>query len=329
MAQCGRKLIWLLPAALLAYCAYQLIYAFHWAALLTVLRHADVRLFCLAGGATVIAYWLVRTARFALLLPRHAIPFGDLYLFTALALSLSLLTPAQSGEIAKMELLQRAGYVERLPGYGAWVAERTLDALVLIALALASVPWTLRAGAHLAWELAGALLIVLLLVGALLMGRRFPAGKAGALLRQIAGAFHDGRRLALAIALTLLAWGCVALGWQVSLASIGITLHPLGTLALMSGVTLLQIASLIPGGIGIAEVSIAQLLGHMDVAAASAEAGALLLRGYGVLIIALGAGHLGWWRLRQSIKHFHRTEESERTDRLDPAPEKETCDARQ
>jgi hypothetical protein len=65
--------------------------------------------------------------------------------------------------------------------------------------------------------------------------------------------------------------------------------------------TIVNILSLIPGAVGISEVSISELLIRSGIDIPQAQSAALAVRGYGVLAIVLGAAHLPmrqWFRLR-------------------------------
>ena len=101
-------------------------------------------------------------------------------------------------------------------------------------------------------------------------------------------------------AITCVSWASVAFSWQVFLYSGGIHVSFAQAVALMSIVALISILSLIPGGIGVSEVGTSQMLIHFGFAAAVAQAGSLVLRCYSLVAIALGAGHLGLWKLVRS-----------------------------
>jgi hypothetical protein len=77
--------------------------------------------------------------------------------------------------------------------------------------------------------------------------------------------------------------------------------------ALMSDVSLVSVLSPVPGGLGILEVSSAQIPTGFGFAAPAAQAGAPVIRSYSLVDIALDLGHLGEWQLvrvwrRQRVK---------------------------
>lgn len=63
------------------------------------------------------------------------IPFIDPYLCSFVILSLPIFTPIQSREMFKVELLNKYGSVERLPGYGFLVVEPIADLALVCLLA--------------------------------------------------------------------------------------------------------------------------------------------------------------------------------------------------
>jgi uncharacterized membrane protein YbhN (UPF0104 family) len=122
-------------------------------------------------------------------------------------------------------------------------------------------------------------------------------GRPQQLLEHMRQCMGDVPTLVLVVAITCLSWASVAFSWQVFLYSGGIHLGFAKTVALMSIMALISILSLIPGGLGIFEAGTSQMLIHFGVAVAAAQAGSLVLRSYSLLAIALGAGHLGLWKL--------------------------------
>ena len=79
--------------------------------------------------------------------------------------------------------------------------------------------------------------------------------------------------------------------------------HALGHPALMLAVTVVTLAailSFIPGGLGVSEAGSAQILMKFGQSAATAQAGAILIRSYGMLVVLLGLAHLGVWLVMRS-----------------------------
>lgn len=290
---------WIFAAVLLAASVAYIAATFQWRKALAILAHVQVAWFFLGGGAAVLAYWALRALRWQLLLRGMGTraPFADLYLASSIALSLSVVTPLQSGEAFKVELLRRQGHVQRLPGYSAFVIERVADLYVVAALGALSLVGASRFSlAVAAVALAGAPVAAFLVLHRVRL-----AGRVGAFVGHLQEGVSSARALFALLLVTAAGWLAIALGWNAALRSIAVALDARQTLGLLSFVTLATLASLIPGGLGIAEAGIAELLRRFGADDALAQAGALVLRGFSPLVVALGLAHLLAMRLRSAV----------------------------
>jgi len=84
----------------------------------------------------------------------------------------------------------------------------------------------------------------------------------------------------------------IASAWQISLSSVGIMLPATSTMMLVAVVTVAGILSFIPGGLGVADVMSIEVLMALGVSSSSAQAAALALRAYGLVVILFGLFHL-------------------------------------
>lgn len=273
---------------------------FRWGELWLTLK--DVNLICLmvGGGGSIIAYWMLRTLRWHVLLRRTDthVPLLDLYMCTAVSLSFALFTPLQSGEVLKIELLRRYGMIRRSPGYGSFLVERALDLAALLTMACVSLLTTINilpTHTHV-WCVIGGLVVVCA-VALIVLQKLHLTGWPLHLMEHMRRCVGDVATLLLVIVITCVSWASVVTSWQVFLYSGGISVGFVHAVAMVSLVALISILSLIPGGLGISEVGTSQLLVHFGVAAATAQAGSLVLRSYSLVAIALGVGHLGFWKL--------------------------------
>lgn len=281
---------------------------FQWRELGQVLK--DVNLTCLVvgGGASIVVYWMIRTLRWHILLRRTDthVPLLDLYMGTAVSLSLALFTPLRSGEMLKIELLKKYGMIQRSPGYGSFLVERALDLATLMTVACVSLLTSLNIlpNRSLAFYILGGLVLTCF-VGLVVLTKLRLKGRPQLLLENMRQCTGDVPTLVLVAAITCVSWVAVAFIWHVFLYSGGIHLGFAKTLALMSIVGLISVLSLIPGGLGISEAGTSQLLIHFGFAVATAQAGSLILRSNSLLAIALGAGHLGLWKWVRSRRRQH------------------------
>jgi len=295
-----------LSALLLAASGWYIARTFQWGAIGRLLVQVNLLLLLVGGGGSLVLYWLVRALRWQLLLRRtgEKIPFLDVYLCTAVAVSFALFTPLQSGEVLKVELLKKYGMVGRFAGYGTFVVERALDLVVLLSIGCVSLLTTVGVLPERRYVYLILALILLSALGGLLLALklRLP-GKAGELLGRIQDCVRDPRTLLGAFAITCASWLSVAFSCQVFLYSVGVDLGFLRSMALMALVALISILSLIPGGLGISEATSTQILIQYGLTAPAAQAGSLVLRSYSMLAIGLGAAHLGVWQVARLYRH--------------------------
>lgn len=294
------RVAWILAALVLAASVAYIVATFQWGDALAILARADAAWFLGGGSAAILAYWTLRALRWRLLLRGMGAeaPFADLYLSSSVALSLSVLTPLQSGEALKVELLQRQGHVRRMPGYSAFAIERVADLYVVAAIGAVSIAGSDASSLALATAVAVALPVAAFA----LLHRVRLEGRAGELVGHLQEGVAHARTLAALLLLTAAGWLAVAFGWQASLRSIAIALDLRQALALLSIITLATIASFIPGGLGIAEAGTAAMLRRFGMDDALAQAGALALRGFSLLVIALGLAHLVVLRRRAASR---------------------------
>jgi uncharacterized membrane protein YbhN (UPF0104 family) len=283
--------LWLSGALFVASLAW-LLARFSWTELAAVFASADLGLFFFASTAPTLALWGLRALRWRWLL-RHLgvqVPIIPLYLITGTALGLSNFTPAQSGEALKIEWLRRVASLPRANGYGSFLIERLLDLYVLgllgIAGALAGVAFWSPA---ITWVLLGLLVTGTVMAGAALLKLRLP-GRAGAALEAARALLAGPRDLLTLFLLTLGGWALIVLTWWLALKSVSLDITYHEAAALVSGLTVLNVLSLIPGGLGLGDAALAELLVGMGYPAASAQAGALAVRA--TALVGLGLSGL-------------------------------------
>ena len=287
-------------AVVFAASAWYIWRSFQWRDLGHVLK--EVNLLCLiaGGGLSIVIFWMLRTLRWHILLLRTGahVPLLDLYLCTAVSLSFTLFTPLQSGEIIKIELLKRHGLIQRSPGYGSFLVERALDLGALLAMACVSLMTAINILPNRAYIYCiGGGLVLACATGLVVLLKLELNGWPQQLKEHMRQCVGDVPTLVLVTAITGISWASVAISWQVFLYSGGLSLGFAKAVALMSTVSLVSILSLIPGGIGISEVGVSQILMRLGFAAVAAQAGSLVLRSVSLVAIVLGVCHLWLWKL--------------------------------
>ena len=272
--------------------------SFRWTDIIPILEQASL-IYLIGGGAiSIIIYWLLRTMRLFILLKNLGVQvrFTDLYLCSAVSLGFSIITPFQSGEALKVEMLKKYGIINRMSGYSSLAVERLIDLFVVITLATISILGIFDIGINksIAIYLWFALMI-LLISGALAIKKIKNVGRIGDYIRCMGLCISNFRMLFVVVILTVCSWIVVAIGWQVCLYSISVNIGLQKSMALMSTVSIINVLSFIPSALGVSEASIAEVLMRFGLCPASAQAGALVLRFYGILALFLSAIHLIVW----------------------------------
>ena len=249
--------------------------------------------------STHFAFILVRACRWRSALQdvnSHG-TFFDFYWITAVVVSLSILTPGQLGEGLKIEMMKRRGLVGRLPGLGAFALERGLDLLVVVGMGATGLVFSGLAKRYRGLGTGAVILIILGLVSLYILLHFNPKGRRSHWLARMRAGSGSPATWAVVGILTVCSWAVVGVSWQIALLAVGIHLSLPQVLSLLSLVTLGTILSFIPGGLGVSEVLTSAVLTNMGIASVTAQAGALILRAYAVIIVLFGLTHLMGWLL--------------------------------
>lgn len=295
----------LVAAVLLLLSAAYLHSEFAWSEAFSVLKNANWVLFFLGTGVLFTLNVLARTLRWISLIrsPRQHIEGKALYLTTAVFVSLSMLTPGQLGEILKLKSYQRLTHQSVPQLLGTFVVERVLDLIVVCGMAafglLIIIPSDRFPGL-----LESAALCLVVLIGGLIIARKIHLpGRVGELLQDFRNAHSGGSGMFRAVILTLLAWLLVAISWKLTLYSIDVHIRLDDAIALTGLTTLSVVLSFIPGGLGVSEVVITELLKGMGSDVTGAQAGALIIRLMGMWWIVFGLSHsIFIWRSQTGAK---------------------------
>lgn len=292
-----------LATALLVASLVQVLTQFDWQSILVALRQAEWIWLLGPGVLSILAYWWLRALRWGYLLRQVdiAVPLGELYWCTALSLSLATLTPMQSGEILKIEMLKRRGALDRLSGYTLFLMERVADLIVITCLTLiAMLSGIIPVMTH--YSLGALVASIVMLLGlstGLLLLKPVRCALLG-IYKQLRICLPNVWTFIVLLSLTVLGWLVISLGWQAAIRAVGIELNSVEVIALTASVTLINILSFIPGAIGVSEFSAAFLLGQWHIVDSTAQTGAIMLRVYGLLIVGVGLLHLIGRRMLRS-----------------------------
>ena len=282
----------ILPCLIGLACLYYVVFNFRWSEIWEILKDANLSLFLLSSVVSTMVFWLLRSVRWAFLLRREALrmPFFKLYLYTAVTVGFANFTPFQSGEALKVEMFRKYGG-NRLSGYTFLFFEKLLDLVVIALLSLIGIRTLFDNVLAENTRLIIAGLIVGLTLSAATMfflARRWQA-KISAARRE---SLPDVQTFAATFLFTLASWAAMITGWKYILQSVGINLTVLETTSVISLTIIISIVSLVPGAVGVSEVSIAALLSQIGYETSIAQSGAMLMGIYTLVILVLTIVHL-------------------------------------
>ncbi len=226
----GRVLRYVVVVLVLAMSLAYVVLTFDWRAIGAALANANLVLLIVGGCSTILAYFAVRAARWAVVLRGSGLrlPFGALYRWSVFSQAAIIVTPFQSGEMVKIELMRSAGLGTRIEGYGGLVVERAADVGVLIAIAAVAV----LANLDRLFAFASAVWVVAALgavgVAVLLLVARRRLGFLTDLARSASDVARHPGVLVAVVGLTFVAWSIVALGWLLCFRSVGVVVSYTG-----------------------------------------------------------------------------------------------------
>lgn len=282
------------PALLgLAACGLALL-LFDWPMVGRALLGFDVAGFLLVAVPVTLVMFAARTLRWVAVVGLSFRPAAlwHSYLQTAMAVGVSMLTPALVGEALKLKLARDAVGTGWSTLGAAFAIERVADVAALVALLAVGLGVSGSSGPILACAAALATAGVAFAPGFLRLAAGWPLPTpVSHALRPLASFKPSASRMALFGLGTALNWVCVLLLWQAVLAGAGVRIGLTDCAVAVSLVTFAVIASMVPGGIGVAEVSAWAVFSWLGLSAGEAEVGSVALRLTTLLVVALGLVH--------------------------------------
>jgi len=289
-------------------CVKYVIINFEWSKIIQLLKDTNFIYFFWGCSCTIIVYWFLRSLRWFFILRNLQIKinFFKLYIWSAMSLSLSIVTPLQFGEILKIEFLKKNSSISRIQGYSAFMFERFIDLSIIVMLSAVSLILLFESGGLFSYLIIFFMIIIVFFIGFYFIYKRQFKGKVGEILSYLKTCGSNIGNLIIVILLTLFSWFVVAAGWQIALSSISVYLSFEDSISLMSIITLASIISFIPGGLGVSEVGVTEFLLHLGESSSLAQTGGLILRAYGFLILFLGLVHFFAWTILHYGLNFER-----------------------
>ena len=281
---------WGLAAAALVYAGW----SYDWRAVWPVLARIPVLTFVASGTALILVLFLALALRWISVagLPLRDGRFLQVYIYTTVAVAIGQNTPMQIGEALKVRFARRSGLS---PGHSAFslVIERIVDLIVVGDLAVIGL--VRRQTGSLEWLSAAAIVplgaLFCLLVNLWRLDSLLSRWTRTARLGDAASSLTAFRVGAL-LALTGLKWLVVAVLWQWTLSFAGCGLGLTDAMLTVSTVSVVSVLSMVPGGLGVQDLSLKTMLVTLGIAPDAAEAGSITVRLLTPMMILIGLLHL-------------------------------------
>ncbi len=284
-------------------------WSFDWAAVGPAIARIPAWRFALVEGVLTSGVFAVCAGRWMAvtnLAPRASV-FLQVCAYTSLAIVVGQVTPMQLGEALKIKFAQKSGLAIRRSAVSL-LMERLVDLAVIADLALVGLLRRYDAGIVL---IGVAVLIPLAAVFGVPAASRWirgrflrlgPAAWLGAPGEQL-----SATRLVILIGLTVVKWVIVALLWQFALRCVGCWIDLADCMLTVATVSVISLLSMVPGGLGVQELSLKTILVSLGTAPDVAEAGSIAIRLLMPLMIVLGLLQLPGFMWRQSSEALERS----------------------
>ncbi len=232
----------------------------------------------------------IRSVRWGLLMRRIGYPvrWRDAF-YLHLSGQTMTITPGRVGEVLKPWLARDVADMPMTPGLALVFSERLADLIGVMILSLGGLSvirggeWALGiglAGIVVATAIAGSERFHRLALGVLQRQKWAQRTHASAsVMSEVIQKALDWRTLSWSVPASVVAWGLEGLGMWLCLRSLGFDgLDPLATVAVSAIATIIGALTLLPGGIGMTEASMAGLLIAAGMQPADASAATLITR---------------------------------------------------
>ncbi len=281
---------WLLGAAAVGYAAR----SYDWAAVLPVVARIPAGRFLALEIVLILGVFAACAWRWAVVtnLALRGEAALRVFMYTSVSVAIGQVTPLQLGEALKIRFARSNGLPIRRSTVS-MIVERVVDLMVVFDLAGGGLLH--RCGASLGWTglavlVPPAALLCLPVLIDRLKGRFTPLAR----LASFGGADRiiEPSRLALLIILTAVKWVAAALSWQVALSCVGCWIGLADCLLTIATVSVVTMLSMVPGGLGVQELSVAAMLTALGNPPDIAQAGSIAVRMVLPVMVLLGLAQL-------------------------------------
>ncbi len=285
--------LWPVLVALIA--CLVIFYQFDWHNMLVLLPTLPVGRLLLTmsvGALLVFAICAMRWIAISQLSWRPGVMMR-VHCYVSLSIVASLVTPFQLGELVKIRFAKEAGLKVGNSAINV-VLERILDLSTIAAMGGAGYVY-LQTG-HILVSIST--MLALFLVGVTIplvlkaYLKKYNGKRFGVIARSLAGPTLPLSSLFVVVIMTFLKWGLTLATWMLILKVVNVDLTVSQGSFLVGVVTAIAIISMIPGGLGVQELSVRAILIGMGTEPLHAETAAIVLRLFTPVMVFVGLAHL-------------------------------------
>jgi len=244
----------------------------------------------------IFVIFIIRTIRWMWYLKSiHVnLSFKDAYLITVPSIAVALFTPAQSGDLLKIEFLKKRKNILRRDSFSTIFVEKLMDLLLIFIIFLIAISYfSLRSLNINYFTITVAVLIGIIIFSILtyFLYQKYEIMKP--IVENTKKILKDPKTMTYALILTLLYWIATGLNWWYVAKVVNVDVTFFQILAVMSISTIIGLVSFVPGALGVMEYSsIFILTTFLAVSANHAIIFALSYRLYAVLMYIVAYAHL-------------------------------------
>lgn len=291
----GRKNVFVLIATLFSLlCCFFIAVVFDWESVFSRIEEINYTSYGIKIIIIHLFYIFIRTVRFFILIRSAGVRCNLFYCYmiTSIFVSISIFTPGQIGEAGKIEAMKKYFNMGRGVCLSVFAVEKVFDIIIIF---IFGCIYALFSSVFI-FDFKNIILILLLLI---FIAYFFKILKYYEKINKIFGnVFFTAIKMAEWVYIFILsvsAWLFVGIAWKLSFYVVDVNVSLLDMLIIIFFVTFVSLISLVPGGLGVSDITISEILSRMGFDLVRSQSGALILRIYGLFVFVYGLVHFVLW----------------------------------
>lgn len=238
------------------------------------------------------------------------IKFIKTYILSASSIAMAIFSPAQSGDLMKIEFLKSKYKIPRRNSLSTVILEKSQDIAINFIIFFIFLLYGGKKLLQLNYSLIIIVSLLSIIMGVIILiylGKRFEAVRI--ILDSLKSLIKEPRTMIFTSMISIIYWASVAFTWVLLAKLIHIDISFITMVFIMSCVTIVMVISLIPGAIGAMEASSAVLISLLaKITPIQAILFGLLIRLETIIMFLIGYIHIFF--LRRSQKAFKKPSET-------------------